>query len=146
MDTKKGKNKGKKGATTTAAPQTSEDKTVTSTTKESTPPKVPQKLENNASVPPATKQERYKKAFALMDKDSSGAISKAEFKAFFDDHGLGKTWTHEQMDDMFDEIDTDHGGTIDVVNFLDALTKEHPNRDLATFVNELLHEKKVPEE
>lgn len=146
MDTKKGKNKGKKGATTTAAPQTSEDKTVTSTTKESTPPKVPQKLENNASLPPATKQERYKKAFSLMDKDSSGEISKAEFKAFFDEHGLGKTWTHEQMDDMFDEIDTDRGGTIDVNNFLDALIKEHPNRDLVTFVNELLHEKKVPEE
>ena len=86
------------------------------------------------------KSEKYVRAFKKLDQDSSGQISKAEFREVLDHFNIGNAWTHEQMNDLYDKIDSDKSGKIDIKDFLNSLNQEHPNRDLLTIVNEVLHE------
>ncbi|TVY22989.1 Calmodulin [Lachnellula hyalina] len=53
-----------------------------------------------------------KDAFALFDSDNDGVITKEELGAVM--HSLGLQATPSQLEDMINEIDLDHTGTVDL--------------------------------
>ena len=63
------------------------------------------------SVPIKQHDSRYSQLFAKYDHDGSGSLSKAEFKAVFQDYGL--RWSRE-MDKKFDEWDSSGDGQLSI--------------------------------
>ncbi|TVY53042.1 Calmodulin [Lachnellula cervina] len=63
-----------------------------------------------------------KDAFALFDSDNDGVITKDELGAVM--HSLGLKATSSQLEDMINEIDLDHTGTVDLEEFIKMMTME----------------------
>ena len=62
-------------------------------------------------VPNKQHDSRYSNIFDKYDHDGSGSLSKAEFKAVFQDYGL--RWSRE-MDKKFDEWDSSGDGRLSI--------------------------------
>jgi len=63
-----------------------------------------------------------KDAFALFDSDNDGVITKEELGTVLD--SLGLKATPSQLEDMINEIDLDHTGTVDLEEFIKMMTME----------------------
>ena len=62
-------------------------------------------------IPVKQHDSRYSQLFAKYDHDGSGSLSKAEFKAVFQEYGL--RWSRE-MDKKFDEWDSSGDGHLSI--------------------------------
>ena len=81
------------------------------------------------------KQEREELArvFKKLDKNSDGQLSKEEVKEGYSVH-FGRLISDEEIDRMFDAVDTDQSGYIDYTEFVVASANEK-----ALLTNERLH-------
>lgn len=70
-----------------------------------------------------TKEERenLSKVFNAFDKDGDGKLSMEEVKDGYLEH-YGKLMSDEEVQAMFDAVDTDHSGYIDYTEFIVAAT------------------------
>ncbi|KAH8693870.1 putative calmodulin [Talaromyces proteolyticus] len=59
---------------------------------------------------------RFKDAFAVFDKDGNGDITAEELGEVM--HSLGQNPTETELQDIVNELDVDHTGTIDFQEFL----------------------------
>ena len=64
----------------------------------------------------------YKEAFQIFDKDGSGSIDVYELRRVF--RSLGKNLTRQEVQDLFDEVDTDGSGGIEFEEFLQLMAKQ----------------------
>ena len=85
----------------------------------------------------ATRYKKYSKAFSLMDLNGSGDINKAEFVVVLNTFSLGTNLSREEVNEMFDGIDKGNIGEINLMNFLESLTKENPNKSLLGIIKQL---------
>ncbi|KAE9618352.1 hypothetical protein Lal_00047605 [Lupinus albus] len=69
------------------------------------------------------REENLVAAFAYFDKDGSGYITIDELQQACKDFGLGEV----RLDDMIEEIDTDHDGRIDYGEFAAMMKKGDPD-------------------
>ena len=70
-----------------------------------------QEKPKKTSVPNKQQDSRYSNIFDKYDHDGSGSLSKAEFKAVFQEYGL--RWSRE-MDKKFDEWDSSGDGRLSI--------------------------------
>jgi len=66
---------------------------------------------------------KMEEIFAAMDKNNDGMLSKEEISEGYEEH-FGYTIDDEELDKLFDAIDTDKSGTIDYSEFLMATMNE----------------------
>ncbi|ODV89357.1 hypothetical protein CANCADRAFT_3985 [Tortispora caseinolytica NRRL Y-17796] len=69
----------------------------------------------------------FKEAFALFDKDGDGHITTAELGVVM--RSLGQTPTEADLQDMINEVDQDHNGTIDFPEFLTMMARKMKDSD-----------------
>jgi calcium-dependent protein kinase len=72
-----------------------------------------------------TKEEtdKMEEIFAAMDKNNDGMLSKEEIKEGYEEH-FGQAIDDDEIDKIFDAIDTDRSGAIDYSEFLMATMNE----------------------
>ena len=63
----------------------------------------------------SSKEERLRRTFAAIDEDDSGVIERKEFRRLM--KRLAPQMDKEEVDTVFDEIDTDGGGDLDFEEF-----------------------------
>ncbi|KAK0609033.1 Calmodulin [Lasiodiplodia hormozganensis] len=66
--------------------------------------------------------EEYKAAFAVFDKNGDGDITAKELGEVM--RSLGQNPTDEELNDMINELDVDHTGSIDFKEFLVMMSKK----------------------
>eukprot|EP00854_Cymbomonas_tetramitiformis_P005227 gene5227-6357_t len=64
----------------------------------------------------------FKEAFAIFDKDGDGTIVTEELETVM--RALGQNPTEKELEDMINEVDGDHSGTIDFPEFLCLMAKK----------------------
>ena len=82
--------------------------------------------------------KRYIKVFQMIDDDGSGKISKSEFKKALNKFHFGTNWSHETVDAMFDDIDEQKCGQIDIINFLNQFAKSNTNKNMVAMGKAIL--------
>jgi len=71
----------------------------------------------------------YKDVFALFDKDSSGTITAQELGEIM--KSLGQNPSDSELQDMINEVDVDHSGSIDFDEFLKMMSTTVKAQDFA---------------
>lgn len=66
--------------------------------------------------------EVFKQAFEIFDVDHSGSIDKEELSSLL--NALGFTYNEAQTTKIFDEVDTDHSGVIEINEFINFMSKQ----------------------
>jgi len=73
--------------------------------------------------------QSFKDVFNLFDKDQSGSISTAELGEVM--RSLGQNPTEAELQDMVNEVDTDHSGSIEFQEFMAMMATTVPTKDFA---------------
>ncbi|KAK5048921.1 hypothetical protein LTR84_005342 [Exophiala bonariae] len=77
----------------------------------------------------AEETQAYKDVFALFDKDGSGTITAAELGDIM--KSLGQNPSESELQDMINEVDVDHSGSIDFDEFLKMMSQTVKATDFA---------------
>jgi len=73
--------------------------------------------------------QAFKDVFALFDKDSSGTITAQELGEIM--KSLGQNPSDSELQDMINEVDVDHSGSIDFDEFLKMMSTTVKAQDFA---------------
>ncbi|KAF4306255.1 putative calmodulin protein [Botryosphaeria dothidea] len=79
--------------------------------------------------------EKHKAAFDLFDKNGDGDITAKELGEVM--RALGQNPTETELEDMVNELDTDHTGSIDFNEFLVMMAKKPQTTDLEQEIREI---------
>jgi Ca2+-binding EF-hand superfamily protein len=66
--------------------------------------------------------EVFRQAFEIFDVDHSGAIDQEELTSLM--HALGFNYSEEEMTKIFEEVDTDGSGVIEVNEFITFISRQ----------------------
>jgi calmodulin len=83
----------------------------------------------------AQKVEELRKAFALFDRDGTGSIDRYELEQCL--HSVGIHPTPAEMDALYSSMDQDNDGTIDFVEFLNAMIGTFEEQELEEELSQL---------
>ncbi|GME33186.1 Calmodulin [Neofusicoccum parvum] len=81
--------------------------------------------------------EEYKAAFAVFDKNGDGDITAKELGEVM--KSLGQNPTDEELQDMINELDVDHTGSIDFEEFLVMMAKKPKHVDPEQEIREIFN-------
>lgn len=73
-----------------------------------------------------SEKEKLGKIFKALDANNDGRLSKEEIHDGYEDH-FGKLLNEEELDDLFDSVDTDKSGFIDYTEFIAATMSSKKN-------------------
>ncbi|EKG14522.1 Calcium-binding EF-hand [Macrophomina phaseolina MS6] len=76
-------------------------------------------------------------AFKLFDKDGDGSITSKELGEVM--RSLGQNPTEAELDDMINEVDTDHTGSIDFQEFLVMMSMKNKHIDQEQEIREIFN-------
>ena len=82
--------------------------------------------------------KKYIKVFQVIDDDGSGKVSKSEFKKAIEKLHFGTNLGRDALDAMFDDIDEKKSGQVDIINFLNQVSKPNGNKNMALFIKAAL--------
>jgi len=85
--------------------------------------------------------QKYLKTFDLMDLNDSGKICRTEFDTLLKQFSLGVNLTKDEVREMFDDMDHDEDGEINLHDFLESLNRDNPNQTLLVLNKEILSQK-----
>jgi len=100
-----------------------------------TNPPLPASKSKTTMTPTAAKPlsdeeiKAFKDVFALFDKDSSGTITAQELGEIM--KSLGQNPSDSELQDMINEVDVDHSGSIDFEEFLKMMSTTVKAQDFA---------------
>jgi calmodulin len=70
----------------------------------------------------AEQKQEFKEAFSLFDKDGDGTISTTELGTVM--RALGQNPSETELNDMINEVDQDHSGSIEFEEFINLMEKK----------------------
>ncbi|XP_078437444.1 uncharacterized protein LOC144708023 [Wolffia australiana] len=76
----------------------------------------------------------FKEAFCLFDKDGDGSITLDELTSVI--RSLGNVVNQDEIQEMIDEVDVDHNGTVDFHEFISIMTSKTKDADASDELTE----------